>query len=283
MLRAFFGVSVCASRASSRVSSASLQRCRDVQGCSEVCRAVRVCRVCCRRAAGVLQVRLCAVCSGCTAWARSRRDARRASRRPFPPPRRRCRCAWAETRERPRLAWAWLARPPPRRSRRERPARFPRSVASSEEQRGAHLVTPQPKTRRPKHATTATDRERGQVIGTRPTLEAAAAARLIRVAASSLRRLPLRACSPDPGSDPAPAATTAMGSNATDSIGGVVVAVSVGEENVRTGGRGSGSTPGASASARMVGSEGGGSALSRAAGSRQLGTMYVGRLVRDGA
>ena len=60
MLRAFFGVSVCASRASSRVSSASLQRCRDVQGCSEVCRAVRVCRVCCRRAAGVLQVRLCA-------------------------------------------------------------------------------------------------------------------------------------------------------------------------------------------------------------------------------
>ena len=134
MLRAFFGVSVCASRASSRVSSASLQRCRDVQGCSEVCRAVRVCRVCCRRAAGVLQVRLCAVCSGCTAWARSRRDARRASRRPFPPPRRRCRCAWAGTRERPRLAWAWLARPPPRRSRRERPARFPRSVASSEEQ-----------------------------------------------------------------------------------------------------------------------------------------------------
>ena len=93
----------------------------------------------------------------------------------------------------------------------------------------------------------------------------------------------MRACSLAPGSGQAPSATAATGSNATDSIGAVVAVVSVGEEKVRTGGRGSGSGPAASASACVVASDGGGSALSRAAGSRQLGTMKAGRLVRDGA
>jgi hypothetical protein len=59
-LRAFFGVSVCASRASSRVSSASLQRRGDLQGCAEVCAGcvAGVLQVCCRCVLGA------AMCSG---------------------------------------------------------------------------------------------------------------------------------------------------------------------------------------------------------------------------